>query len=354
MGTTLITILFFLFGSLPMVHAMETSKESNISWPLELQEKVGNIDEKFEGTFSIYIEDLIRGQTFSYQANQPNYLASAIKIFVLAEIYRLIDLKKLSLEDSIPVAREKYRDGPGFINWKKEGERVTIRKLLEYMIIKSDNAATDILFDVASVPRVEETARQLGVHDLKGLTTMLDVRKRVFRQLHPLAGSFTSLDYIKLWRIRNLSKKAKLLAKILQKPKNSFHAEDIKKAYFDFYKKGYNSASLQTVSHSLRTLIFSNFISTQNRKEIVKLLLRCKTGKDRIRAGLPEKWRFAHKTGTQLKRSCDVGMAIGPTKEKVLISICARDFETRKNGNKQYAQITKSFFKLFKKDQSPK
>lgn len=55
---------------------------------------------------------------------------------------------------------------------------------------------------------------------------------------------------------------------------------------------------------------------------------RVRTGQNRIRAGLPPRAHFAHKTGTQRARTCDSGLVTLPKlgrDQRVIVVACTRD-----------------------------
>lgn len=316
------------------------------TWQHQLTERVKKIDDEFSGTFSVFIEDHQTQEVFGYQAEDPNYLASVVKLFVLVEIYRLIELGKLSLKDRVTITAQKYRDGSTWVNWLPVGRQVSIKSLLEAMIMKSDNAATDILLDIAGVANVMASARSQGVTDLIHLTSMLEVRKEVFRQLHPLAGTLTPSDYIYLWKERNYPKKMRKFEELVGKKAGTYSPADLRAAFRNFYKKGANSASLPSLGKLWRKLIDGEVWSSQASAAMVKLLKRCKTGETRTKRVLPKKWEWAHKTGTQHSRNCDVGVAFSPEQKKYTLAICTREFDTRPEANRQYGEIVRAFFAI--------
>jgi len=215
------------------------------------------------------------------------------------------------------------------------------------MMQKSDHAAADMLFSIGGVANIEEAAKAQGVADLGPLTSMLDVRKHVYRQMDPLAGSLTAGDFIYLWRKRNFTKKMRRLEKLLKRSVGTFSLGDLKDAFAKFYERGYNSASLKAMGKLWKNLVTGKVWTPRRSHQMVELLKKCKTGKTRIKRSLPKGWVFAHKTGTQFKRSCDTGVAFGPAGQKITLAICAQDFVSRKAGDRQYGLIAKAFFKVY-------
>jgi len=325
------------------------------TWPEKLSAETEKLMATFKGEMGIYIEDLKTHTKFSYNAGQRYYLASAIKLFVMIEIFKLVSESKLLWTDQVKIVDSKYRDGAGYVNWIPVGKKISIKKLVKFMMTKSDNAATDILIDIAGLDTIDDTARNYGVWDLGTLTTLLDVRRDVYRVLHPLAGNLTALDYIELWKIRNnFPKKLRLFARMIGKPKLNFSHEQLAESFEKFYNKGSNSASLTAVADLLKKLSRGEIISTEMSQSMIDLLKKCKTGKRRIKKGLPQNWAFAHKTGTQHKRICDVGIAYGTKTEEVLMLMCAQDFDEMKNVEAAFAKISSHYIKFSRPPLIPK
>ena len=278
-------------------------------WPQKFKPMVESFSKNFQGQIGIYIEDLNSKKRFTYNATKTFYLASTIKFFVMVEIYKLIYSNRISWDDKVRISTSKYRDGAGYVNWMPKDDKITIKKLVEYMMMKSDNAATDILIDIAGISAIEDTARSLGVFDIGRLTTLLDVRKHVFRELDPLAGNLTALDYIELWKIRDFNAKLRLFSKLIGKPQQIFTPGQLASSFESYYEKGFNSASLLALAEPIKKLAQKEIINQKASEEMLDLMIRSKTGGNRIKKGLPKGWVFAHKTGTQFRRICDIGAA---------------------------------------------
>jgi len=71
---------------------------------------------------------------------------------------------------------------------------------------------------------------------------------------------------------------------------------------------------------NLRSLIFGNVLSPTSRERLTGWMLGCKTGDNRLRAGLPKDWRVGDKTGNNGKdASGDIAVTWSTRGEPVLI-----------------------------------
>ena len=83
--------------------------------------------------------------------------------------------------------------------------------------------------------------------------------------------------------------------------------------------------------------VFSHEASQQ----MIEIMKRCQTGKRRIRAGLPDKVVLAHKTGTQIKRICDLGIMYMPDEQPVVFAVCLMDFPSRRKAEALVARLAR-------------
>jgi beta-lactamase class A len=73
---------------------------------------------------------------------------------------------------------------------------------------------------------------------------------------------------------------------------------------------------------NLRTLVVGNALSPQARERLTGWMLNCKTGNNRLRAGLPKDWRIGDKTGNNGKDASG-DIAVAWPKRDAPIVICA-------------------------------
>lgn len=73
--------------------------------------------------------------------------ASMIKLFVMAATMQAVHDGELSLYEMLPVKASEIVGGAGVLTFYNEDEEFTVRRLLELMIVESDNTATNILIE---------------------------------------------------------------------------------------------------------------------------------------------------------------------------------------------------------------
>jgi beta-lactamase class A len=73
---------------------------------------------------------------------------------------------------------------------------------------------------------------------------------------------------------------------------------------------------------TLRRLVLGDVLSPDSRERLTRWMLDCKTGENRLRAGLPKDWRVGDKTGNNGKDACG-DIAVAWPRQGGAILICA-------------------------------
>ena len=103
------------------------------------------------------------GARFSYNGDRRFRAASTVKIPIMVEIYRQIDRGERSLQDPYVLMATAKAPGSGVLLHLHDGLELTVNDLIYLMISISDNAATNILIEMAGMKHVNETIRSLGM-----------------------------------------------------------------------------------------------------------------------------------------------------------------------------------------------
>src|SRR5690606_12200845 len=113
------------------------------------------------------------------------------------------------------------------------------------------------------------------------------------------------------------------------------------------YTKGKNSATLTAYAAFLEKLFDYQLLSRESTDFVIDIMESMKTGGRRIQAGLPGHLKFAQKTGTQIRRMCNMGVIRDPkTKSKgLLIAACVEKFKRPSQAEKLFAEIGKALHK---------
>jgi len=135
-------------------------KKIDVETPSKLQEKL-NVIYKNEhdsiqlaindivgesSDFGVYYEDLTTGDKVVYNEDKPFVAASTIKIPIVLDAADMIANKSLSEDQTITYTAGDYEDGTGILQDNDElSGSIKINRLMELMIVDSDNIATNML-----------------------------------------------------------------------------------------------------------------------------------------------------------------------------------------------------------------
>lgn len=300
------------------VHAdwyYEVEKQSR--WQGNLNTRIAAIEEVFGGQLGVYVQNVASGEAYSWKADEPWYLASLVKVPVAAQVLAEHQAGRLSLDERITLARSDYVDGAGPVNWYEPGSPISIRFLLEQMITVSDNTASDMLIDRVGLDAVNARAGDMVAasggrpDDLGPISKLVGVRQGVYGQLHPDAQRLGGLDFMAL-REHDVGQRAVVLAHVLGVRQDAFEQPDYDHAFDAYEATGENVGTLRAFGDVLASLHHDGMtdLNTEQRQTLLAVMSRTSSGERRLKQGLGSDIQFAHKTGTQHRRSCDAGIAL--------------------------------------------
>src|SRR3989449_4685669 len=134
----------------------------------------------------LYYRSLARPDSVLIGANLRFHAASTMKVPVMIQIFRDADAGLLTLDDSLvvhatfpslvdgsPFDVDKADDSDSTL-YRRLGGKASVRELLELMITRSSNLATDILIERVGAPRAQASARALGAWSIQVLRGVED------------------------------------------------------------------------------------------------------------------------------------------------------------------------------------
>lgn len=248
-------ILAFLLAGLAQPALAASSPEL-----IGLERQLSSLVSSRPGEYGIAALDLRDGTSVSVNGETAFPMASTVKIAVAAAYLAQVDSGRRSLDDMI-------------------GGR-SAAKLMELMITRSDNVATDAL-----------------LANLGGPTT-------VQRWL-----SFNGLSGIRVDRT---------IAQLLRDPRDLMDRHDV--------------STPMAMVKLLHKIDSGSVLMPSSRAVLLELMSRCATGTRRIRALLPAGTRVEDKTGTLNGVTNDVGFITMPDGRRVAVAVFARGGTERQRG----------------------
>ena len=227
------------------------------SYLKSLEQQLRVIEAANPGNVGIAALDLSSGDMVSIHGDEPFPMASVVKVAIAAQYLAQVEHGRRSL-DTVIAGRKASR-------------------LLEAMIIKSDNVATDIILrDLGGPKKVQSWLTQNEVNGV-----------RIDRSIARLLADR-----------RDLSDRR-------------------------------DSATPKAMVSLLQRLDSGQLLRPMSRSYLLDLMARCTTGKNRMRALLPFGTKVEHKTGTLNGLTTDVGFITLPDGRRLAIALFARHGSNR-------------------------
>ncbi len=138
-------------------------------------------------TVGVYYLNLRSGDSVTIGADRVFHAASTMKVAVMIQVFRDADSGRISLDQRIaPINRFRSLVGDSMFSLdstddserelyrRRPTDSVKVKDLVELMITKSSNFATDLLIDRVGADRVQATLHQLGIDSLRVLRGVED------------------------------------------------------------------------------------------------------------------------------------------------------------------------------------
>ncbi|MCB2045911.1 MAG: serine hydrolase [Novosphingobium sp.] len=250
------------------------------------------------GRIGVAALDLSTGREISILGDQRFPMASTSKIAIAATFLEGVEKGRWSLTSEfplmIPVRSEKYSSKVAPV---RPGDYMQAIDLIEMMITRSSNPATDALLAVVGGPQaVNDWMRRAGIKEF-----------RIDRDIATLVRDDGEFD-----------------------PATHIDQRD--------------SATPRAMIELISGLYSGRWLNAQSRSVILGAMERCRTGKRRIPALMPANVTVAHKTGSLNNTSSDVGIIRTTDGRAYAVAIYVTGQGTRLNREAKIASIARAIY----------
>lgn len=310
--------------------AIAAAQTTDAAWVGALDTRIDALDDAMSGRLGVYVRHYgAEPGTLDRGDDRAWYLSSTIKIPVAIAVLEQVDAGALSLDEVLTLAQTDFVDGSGDMLQHKPGERFSIGTLLEKSLRDSDSTATDMLIRKLGEDRLNARIGEWTGGGFSPVTTILQVRYDAYGPVHP---GVARLDNMAIVRLRNADAgeaRLQALARELGVARTDLDADTLEGVFDAYYRGDRNTATFSAFATLLDRLAAGELLSPDSTRLMLDHMRGISTGDRRISAGLPPGTDFAQKTGTQLRRACNVGV-IDPERARdgaTLVLACAEDFD---------------------------
>ncbi|MHA6316142.1 serine hydrolase [Altererythrobacter sp. CAU 1778] len=251
-----------------------------------------------KGRIGVAAMDLTTGQSISILGDQRFPMASTSKIAIAATFLEGVDQGRWSLTSEFPLMVPQSSSAFSTrVAPVKPGAYLSASTLLDIMITRSNNQATDALLKVVGGPQaVNDWARRAGITDFT-----------LSRDIATLVRDDGEID-----------------------PARQIDLRD--------------SATPQAMVQMLAGLHEGKWLSRSSRNLIINTMERTRTGKRRIRGLMPADVTVANKTGSLNNTSSDIGFITGPDGHTIAVAIYVTGQGARPNRESRIASIARGLY----------
>lgn len=264
----------------------------------DLARRVAEIAEGSGGRIGVAALDLATGERVGVLGDQRFPMASTSKIAIAATFMDGVEKGRWSLDDRypllVPVASKRFSTAVAPV---VEGQAMSARALIDIMISRSSNPATDALLRVVGGPKaVNAWMRRAGIREFS-----------IDRDIATLVrddGEFNPASHIDLRDSATPNAMVDLLARLYQ----------------------------------------GKVLSNESRDVILSAMGRTVTGKRRMRALIPAEARVLHKTGTLSGTASDIGFIETPDGHTIAMAIYVTGQGTKPARDAKIAAIARALY----------
>jgi len=273
-------------------------RDYTASYADDLSRQIALIADGSQGRIGVFAVDLATGREISVLGDQRFPMASTSKIAIAATYLEGVDQGRFSMTSEFPlmVAQNSARFSSA-VAPVRPGAYLSARELIDLMLTRSSNPATDALLAAVGGPAVvNDWARRAGIENFS-LT-------RDIATLVRDDGEFDPAVHIDLR----------------------------------------DSATPQSMVQLVAGIYQGRWLSTQSRAVIMSAMERCRTGARRIPALMPAGVLVAHKTGSLSNTSSDIGIVTMPDGRSIALAIYVTGQTNRGNRETRIANIARAIY----------
>jgi len=168
-------ILSLALGAPPRARAQDTLQTVRHE---KLESEFKRVAQQLQGVMGYAIKDLSTGESFYSNADLVFPTASSIKLTVLLELMRQAQEGKLSLEEKHTIRRSDMTvgDTEPILTMLGDGTAaMSLRDLAIFMVVLSDNSATNILIERLGMENINAGIARLALKETKLRRRMIDL-----------------------------------------------------------------------------------------------------------------------------------------------------------------------------------
>lgn len=305
-GCFLIPLSALCLAAPPLIPAAGAQASPAPAAPATLESAFALLARQTDGTVGAAVQRIGGGPVYTLNAGQTFPMASTFKIAVAGAVLARIDKGDFKLDTMVTVDPAVWVQSAGIAEQMKHpGVALSVHNLLELMLTRSDNTATDVMVTQAGGPAaVTAWLRKVGV--TSGQRIDADTARLIYRALGITPGPGTFRENIDRAFAADPSKRDMDQKRLPNIPFNNDPRD---------------ASTPEAMVQLLAAIQSGKALSASSTKALIEIMERCITGEKRLKGLLPQNTVVAHKTGTLMSIANDVGIVTMPDGSKFAIAV---------------------------------
>ena len=328
----LLTAVFF-FNQTVGAQTTANPRPANDSSLQRLQREIARLSAVSGGTVGVTAIHLETGRRVSQNGNDRFPMASSFKVPIAVQLLTRVDKGEVKLDQMIEIKESDLHPGSGTLSdlFNKGGLALSVRNLMELMLLISDNSATDVMLRTAGgADAVTARMRTLGIEGI-------NVNRSTAQLISDWVG-VTSLPPEDQWT-----------PALFSKAYNAVKPEEQQAAAKKFDADPRDTSTPDGMARLLERIHKKDMLKPDTSELLLDIMRRCRTGEARLRGLLPAGTEIAHKTGTIGGTTNDVGIITLPDDAghvaiAVFVKASTKDIPARERAIAEIARAVHDFF----------
>jgi beta-lactamase class A len=289
--------VLFTAGGLASAQTSITNRSPTTDAALQrLEREIGRLAKTAGGVVGVSATHLETNRRVSLNGAERYPMASTFKVPIAVQLLTRVDKGEIRLDQMVHFQPSDLHPGSGTLSdlFNQPGLSLSVRNLMELMLLISDNSATDVCLRLAGGPEaVTARMRQIGINDL-------DVSRSTAQLIS---------DWIGISPVPSENEWTPALFRTLS---NAVKPEARKAAAAKFDSDPRDTATPEAMMALLERIYRKNLLKPESTELLLDIMRRCRTGEARLKGMLPARTEVAHKTGTIGGSANDVGIITLP------------------------------------------
>lgn len=335
--TWIVAVLVVIFTAGGLVSAQtpgaNSSRPTGDSALPRLEREIARLAKGAGGVVGVSAIHLETSRRVSLNGSERFPMASTYKVPIAVQLLIRVDKGEVSLDQMIQFQPSDLHPGSGTLTdlFNQPGMALSVRNLLELMMLISDNSATDVCLRLAGGPEaVTARMRAIGINGI-------DVNRSTARLIADRVG------------ITQAPPESEWTPALFRKLSEAVKPEERKAAAAKFDADPRDTAAPEAMVALLERIYRKELLKPESAELLLDIMRRCRTGEARLKGMLPLGTVVAHKTGTIGGTTNDVGIVTLPDDAGhvaivVFVKASEKEVSARERSIAEVARAVHDFF----------